>query len=289
MPSESKVSLDRIEVALWEWPGREPAIFLCHATGFHARVWDQIVQRLDGHHCYAPDMRGHGRSSKPAPPYAWRNFGEDIAAIADKLALRDAIGVGHSMGGHAIALAAALRPDTFSRLVLIDPVIRAREEYRGAWRESHFVSKRRNRWASAQEMFERFRDRPPFTAWDRTVLRDYCEYGVLPDGDGFVLACPPAIEASIYENSPMPASNIHDEIATIRIPVEVVRSTKEVDPADIMGRSPTTPGLAANFAQGKDLPIAEYSHFIPMEGPEFTAKLIAAASGGNALSQSSLL
>jgi len=185
--------------------------------------------------------------------------------------------VGHSMGGHAVTLAAALRPEAFSTLLLIDPVIRSRDAYVGPWSEAHFVAKRRNRWASPQEMFDRFQDRPPFSAWDRAVLRDYCNYGLLPDGAGLVLACPPAIEASIYENSPAPASNIYTEIETIRVPVGVVRSVKQVDEPGIMSRSPTAPELASSFRQGVDIPVAEYSHFIPMEGPAFTAKLVDAA------------
>ena len=195
--------------------------------------------------------------------------------MAEALGLSGAIGVGHSMGGHAVTLAAALRPESFSSLLLIDPVIRPRGAYVGPWREAHFVSKRRNRWASAQEMFDRFQDRPPFANWDRAVLRDYCDYGLLPDGDGFVLACPPSIEASIYENSPAPASDIYPEIETIRIPVRVVRAGKVPDPGDVMGRSPTAPELASSFPQGADLCVAEYSHFIPMEAPALTAKLIA--------------
>jgi len=178
------------------------------------------------------------------------------------------------MGGHAVTLAAALRPGTFSSLALVDPVIRSRGAYIGPWTEAHFVAKRRNRWASPQEMFERFQDRPPFAAWDRAVLRDYCKYGLLPDGDAYVLACPPAIEAAIYENSPAPESDIYAEIDTIRIPVDVIRSVKPADPADVMSRSPTAPELVSSFPRGRDFPVAQYSHFIPMESPEFVAERI---------------
>jgi pimeloyl-ACP methyl ester carboxylesterase len=276
MPIESRVAVNGVEIALFEWPGEDPPIFFCHATGFHARCWDQIVAHLPGRHCFAMDTRGHGRSSKPAPPYQWRNFGADVAAVAEALNLSGAIGVGHSMGGHAVTLGAALRPASFSSLLLIDPVIRSRDGYLGPWTEAHFVAKRRNRWKSAQEMFERFQDRPPFVHWDRAVLRDYCDYGLLPDGDGFVLACPPLIEASIYENSPAPASDIYAEIATVKIPVRVVRAGKVPEPGDVMGRSPTAPDLAASFRQGTDLCLADHSHFIPMEAPALVAKLIGA-------------
>jgi lipase len=274
MPAASRISVNGVELGLFEWPGEGPPIFFCHATGFHARCWDQVIAHLPGRHCFALDFRGHGRSSKPSPPYEWRNFGQDVAAVAESLGLSVAIGVGHSMGGHAVTLGAALRPGSFSSLLLVDPVIRSRENYIGPWREAHFVAKRRNRWASPQEMFDRFEKRPPFASWDPAVLRDYCDYGLLPDGDGFVLACPPSIEASIYENSPAPASNIYPEIGAIKIPVRVVRAGKIPDPGDVMGRSPTAPELASSFEHGTDLCLRERSHFIPMEAPALTAKLI---------------
>src|SRR5262249_21764429 len=157
-----------------------------------ARCWDQIVAHLPGRHCYAIDVRGHGHSSKPAPPYRWRNFGADVAGIATQLGLSGAIGVGHSMGGHAVTLASALKPNIFSKLLLIDPVIRAKGTYVGPWTQAQFVAKRRNDWDSPQEMFARFENRIPFVEWDRAVLHDYCEYGLIKNGVGYMLACPPA-------------------------------------------------------------------------------------------------
>ncbi len=280
-PVQSRVSVNGIEIALWEWAGQGPPIFFCHATGFHARIWDQVIARLHKQgterHCIAFDARGHGRSGKPAPPYAWRDFGADVAALAESLGLAGAIGVGHSMGGHSVTLASALQPAAFAALVLFDPVIRAKDQYIGPWKKTEFVAKRRNQWASAQEMFERFENRAPFDSWDRQVLRDYCNYGLEPDGDGYVLACPPAIEASIYDGSTAVESNIYPEIASIRIPVHVVRAGRYPDPAAVMRTSITAPGLAASFVRGRDTSLAEYSHFIPMESPALAAELIVEA------------
>ena len=89
-----------------------------------------------GRRCIAFDARGHGRSSKPSPPYAWRDFGADAAALAESLQLEGAVGVGHSLGGHAITLAAALCPGAFAGLVLLDPVIRPKDRYTGPWTEA---------------------------------------------------------------------------------------------------------------------------------------------------------
>jgi lipase len=280
VPVESRIVVNDLDIALLEWPGQGRPVFFCHATSFHARIWDRVIAHLPRElHCFAFDARGHGRSGKPAPPYIWRNFGLDVVAITESLGLSGAVGVGHSMGGHAVTLAAALNPSSFSALVLFDPVIRAQDQYLGYWRKTEFVRKRRNRWASPQEMFERFENRPPFDSWDRNVLLDYCDYGLEPSGDGdvnsYILACPPAIEASIYENSSAPEANIYPEIASITIPVHVVRAGRYRDPANVMGSSPTTPGLAASFARGVDTLLPQHSHFIPMEAPELAAKLIA--------------
>jgi lipase len=272
---ESRVVVNDVEIALWAWPGEGRPVLFSHAAGFHARTWDQVIARLPGTRlCYAFDARGHGRSSKPAPPYAWRDFGADAAAVAGSLGLSGALGVGHSLGGHAVTLAAALRPRALAALMLIDPVIRSKDRYLGPWKAAQFVRKRRNRWTSPEEMFESFVSRPPFDTWDRGVLRDYCQYGLVPAGEDYILACPPEIEASIYEASPTVESNIYPEMATITIPVQVVRAGRFRDPANVMGSSPTAPDLAASFAHGADTCLAEHSHFIPMESPELVAKLI---------------
>jgi lipase len=263
-------------LALWEQAGEGPPIVFAHATGFHAHIWSQTIAQLPGRQCYALDFLGHGESDKPAPPYRWRWFGEDIAAVFEQRAVRGAIGAGHSMGGHAVPLAAALAPEVFSSLLLIDPVIRPESQYARPWTHSHFARKRRNRWTSAAEMFESFAAREPFRFWDPEVLRDYSNRALLPapDGDGFVLACPPDVEGSIYEHSTVPDTNIYPEIRTVAVPVTVMRSARDFEPGRVeMGASPTAIDLAAQFRQGRDVKV-NYSHFIPMEAPGLIADML---------------
>ncbi|MGI8741507.1 MAG: alpha/beta fold hydrolase [Bryobacteraceae bacterium] len=277
-PTETHVSIHDIDLAVWHWPGELPAIVLCHPTGFHARCWDQIVARLPNRLCIAPDFRGHGRSSKPQPPYHWRSFGEDVAGLLREWDIRDAVGVGHSMGGHATVLAAALQPRAFARLLLLDPVIRPRAAYTGPVAEVDFVLRRRNFWDSPEQMFERFQSRPPFQSWDAAILRDYCNFGLLPaaTGDGFVLACPPAIEASIYAHNSERQSDLYAEIQHIQIPVHIIRSSGEFGASNFQA-SPTAPDLASFFPHGQDTPLTGATHFFPMEAPGLTAQLIAAS------------
>ncbi|MEE4381536.1 MAG: alpha/beta hydrolase [Pseudomonadales bacterium] len=282
VPREHRRQVNGVELVWFEW-GRadaiRPTILLVHATGFHARCWDRVVARLPGRHVIAVDLRGHGRSGK-TPPFSWDTFGADVAALVEALGLRDAIGVGHSMGGYSVAEAAALVPGAFSRLLLVDPVIMAPDVYaaRGQWidGEAHPTAKRRNAWTDWQEMFARFEGRLPFSAWDRDVLEDYCRYGVLPDehGEGFVLACPPRIEASIYVGSA--GRDIYALIDRVRIPVTVLRAKPRTGERDVMdfSASPTWPELASRFPEGRDVLLDDHSHFIPMEDPALTAEYI---------------
>jgi lipase len=237
-----------------------------HATGFHGRLWDQII--VPNRQCFAIDLRGHGRSDKNLESYDWRRFGEDTAMVAKELGLRGAVGVGHSLGGHAMALAAAIEPSAFSSLLLVDPVIQMPDRYDGHRKEVEFIARRRRRWKSAEEMFERFCLRPPFSAWQPEILHDYCEFGLLPDGDEFVLACPPEIEATIYERSNWPDADISEELSLIQTVTTVMRSGKLMTREKFdLSASATDPNLASRMPNARDVYLPECSHFIPMEHP----------------------
>lgn len=283
---EHRVAVRGIELAYFEWgPRVGPTVLMLHATGFHARCWDGVIRALaQGVHVIAVDQRGHGRSTK-APPYDWSEFGADAAALIGALNLDDIIGVGHSMGGHAIVRAAGEHADRFRALLLVDPVILDPAAYampapfRSA--EDHPVSRRRNRWASPQEMFGRFKDRHPFTVWDPAVLMDYCRFGIVPDGDGFVLGCPPEVEAAIYMGSA--GRDIRAMIEKVTKPVVVLRAKARPSPgrqgtpdtgAMDFARSPTWPGLAAAFPNGHDVHYPELTHFMPMQAPDLVARHI---------------
>ena len=273
-PALDFVTVDGIRIAVWQWPGEGPPLLFAHATGFHARCWDQVIRQVPGRRTVAIDLRGHGRSDKPEPPYHWRWFGRDVACVAEQLNLRGAIGIGHSMGGHSIVEAAAMCPAVFSSLLLVDPTIFEAAYYgMPRRRDASFILRRRNQWKSWEEMFERFRNRAPFAQWHPEVLRDYCEFGVLPRGGEYILACPPEVEASIYAASNAPEADLYPIIPGIQQPVTVMRGGHpwSLDSFDLTA-SPTAPGLAAHFPHGRDIYLEGRNHYIPMETPEIVAR-----------------
>lgn len=276
-PNLNRVRLAEVELAYWEWPGEGPTLLFVHATGFHARCWDEVIRHFPNRHAIAPDLRGHGRSAKPDPPYHWQAFGRDLVLFAEALDLRGGIGIGHSMGGHTLVSAAAQRPETFAKLLLLDPTIWMQARYGHPPLDSSFIERRRNVWKSPEEMYERFAGRVPFSRWKPEVLRDYCNFGIIPNGGEFILACPPAVERSIYGHSTEAEADLHPVIPSIRQPVMVVRGgipfTAEFFNLD---SSPTDPTLASQFPNARDLLLEGRSHYIPMETPEQVAEWITA-------------
>jgi pimeloyl-ACP methyl ester carboxylesterase len=283
-PRLHRTAANGITMAYWEWHaelrGQGPTLWLAHATGFHGRVWDRMIGELaQPRHVIAIEQRGHGRSEATEFD-TWDVFGHDQAELAAKLDLQGAVGVGHSMGAHALVQAAALQPDRFSRLLLIDPVMGAPADYHQPHAPHgtlHPSAGRKNHFDSAQAMFDRFADRPPYVVFDRQALMDYCEYGLRPadSGTGFQLACAPGFEGKVYPLARQHPA-IYAAIRALQIPVLVVRARPQdpsIKPWDPLG-SPTWPGLAQEFRQGRDLHLVDKTHFLPMEDPALAARLV---------------
>lgn len=288
-PKLHHVPVDGLSLACFEWRaalrGSAPTLWMVHATGFHGRVWDQVIHQLPGHHVFAVEQRGHGRSGGSGFD-SWADFGRDQAAMAAALDLQGAVGIGHSMGAHALVQAAAFEPARFRQLVLIDPVIRAPADYLQppvAPGTLHPAAQRKNRFASAQEMFERFADRPPYSVFDTRSLHDYCQHGLKPaaDGQGFELACKPGFEGRVYPTA-MGNAGVYASIRALQIPVLVLRARPQdpsIKPWDPLG-TPTWPPLAQEFRFGRDLQLMDKTHMLPMEDPALVARLIADAIAG---------
>ena len=275
-PQLRKIRVNGVELAYFERNQPRPAkptLLFNHATGFHGRVWDRIVEPFADHHSIALEQRGHGRSEKLKVEH-WKVVGEDCAGLIRALKLRNLIGIGHSMGAHALVDAAAAT-GAFARMVLLDPTIGDPDSYANPVLPSleggaHPAARRRNRFASVEEMMERLANKSAFPVFDRQTFRDYCQHGLLPAPDGGLqLACPPEIEGSVYM-SVRTNADIFASVAAIDIPVLIVRAKAvegERAPMDFTS-SPTWPGLAGRFRQGREMHRPDVTHFIPMQIPD---------------------
>lgn len=285
-PTEYYFGDGESRLCYFEWGNPDgQVVLLLHATGFHARCWDRVVETLPaGFRIIAVDLLGHGRSAEPKSLIDWTDAVTPLIELVNGLELQNIIGVGHSMGGHCLVQMACAVGQRFERLVLIDPVIMDPDYYAKPPPaeeidiSGHPVSRRRAIWESPEQMFDRLREHPSYAIWQPDVLMDYCRYGLLPlpDGDGFELACLPALEASVYLGSmrvdPYPM------VSKVTMPVTILRAPTgpREGPVDFT-LSPTWPGLVNIFPDAREVFVPDLTHFMPMQDPGRIAGYISGA------------
>lgn len=99
-------------------PEVAPALVLIHGLGLDLRLWDPLLPRLSGLRLLRLDLRGHGSSDSPAPPYAMGALIRDVERLIDHFALKDAVILGAGEGGLIAQGLAIKRLDLVRALVL---------------------------------------------------------------------------------------------------------------------------------------------------------------------------
>ena len=109
------------ELAIWRaGEGPDPVVALHGITAQH-RAFTAAARHLAGTRgIVGVDLRGRGDSGKPDSGYGLEAHAGDVIRVLDHLGLRDAVIVGHSMGGFVALKTALLYPDRVRALVLLD-------------------------------------------------------------------------------------------------------------------------------------------------------------------------
>ncbi len=189
-----------------------PFLYFAHANGFPGASYRTLLNLLAARFDLAwLPMAGHD----PRFPVTdgWPHLAEEL--VADLLLHRRgaAIGVGHSLGGYLMLMAAARRPDLFRAIILLDAplfgplaagVLRM---LRGTWAMERITPAartrhRRRRFSSADEAAFYFRAKPVFRRFTPECLRDYVMHGMRADREGLSLTFDPDVEARIYATIP---------------------------------------------------------------------------------------
>jgi pimeloyl-ACP methyl ester carboxylesterase len=93
--------------------GAGPPIVFAHGVTLSSRVWAKQFDSIPeaGFRAVAFDSRGHGGSTIGETGHSVDNLADDLRSILEALDLRDAVLVGHSMGGMAVQAFAVRHPD----------------------------------------------------------------------------------------------------------------------------------------------------------------------------------
>lgn len=279
-----------IEIALLDFGGVGPPALLHHATGFCAALWAPVAEALRPHfRVFAMDARGHGDSSKPARPegYAWSHFGRDALHVARRIAREHgplALGLGHSLGGTALTLAAIEQPGLFERLVLVDPIVMPSDPALRAFLSrgnslADAARRRRQVWDSRSQARARWAGKQVFAEWQPRVLDLYVAEGLRDRADGRVeLKCPAEVEAAVFE-------------ASTGVEVMALAHRLETPTCILWARRGNFPlehfeELAARMQEGR-VREADVGHLAPMEAPGLVVAEVTAFSAGSEIRDAS--
>ncbi|MBD2295676.1 alpha/beta hydrolase [Anabaena sphaerica FACHB-251] len=123
IPVRKTLSTADVEISYLEWNQAEEPLLLLHGMADNALVWSSLGDYLAAdYHIVAPDMRGHGESSKPEQDYSFESAIADLEALMDKLGWTAAHVVSHSWTGKLAAIWARRNPARLNSITLVDPI-----------------------------------------------------------------------------------------------------------------------------------------------------------------------
>ena len=273
-------SSDGVQLALHDFGGAGPPLLIAHATGFHAHCYVPVARELSAaYRCHAVDVRGHGESTVPEHwQVDWSRFGDDVVAAARHV--RDGtgepiVGVGHSMGGAALLMAACREPELFTSLVLFEPIAFPSGDQRIDIHSVPIVQsalRRRRRFASVDDAHDNFRGKAPLSLMTPEVLRLYVEHGFRATTDDIgnpcvELRCTPELEAGIFVAAR--ENGVWELLPGVEIPVVVASGVVEDDQP-----SARADGIAERLPDGRYVSLPHMTHLGPFSHPDQVAALV---------------
>jgi len=241
----------------YEIEGDGQTVVLLHAVGLDLTGWEAQVEPLTRHfRVLRVDLRGHGHSDVPPPPYTLEKFADDVHGLLDALRLAPAHVIGLSLGGMVAQTLALDYPKAVRSLVLADTNSTLPPEARPAMIERGEAAKREGMAAVVESTLGRWFT-PGFMG-SEVVAR--CRARLLSDD----------VQGWAASWRAISELNTEPRLKEIRVPTLVI--TGEADAAAPVARAQAMAGLIPG-ARLEILPGAP--HMAPLERPDlFNATVI---------------
>lgn len=245
----------------YERAGAGAPLLLLHPVGLDGGFWGEVAAGLAAEHTiYAVDLRGHGRSDRPAAPFGVEDLARDIVALCRALALDAPVLCGQSLGGMVAQAVALAEPCLPAALVLADttaspdPALmeaRARAIETGGM--AAMVEETLDRWLTADTRAKR----PELVGRFRARL----------------LADDAHTQALMWRA--MAGFSAADRLAGIRMPCLVVSGDQDASAPPASARA-----MAGRIPGARYLEIADASHMAAFERPDAFARGVRTFLGG---------
>ena len=254
-------------------------LLFSHANGYPPDSYRVLLSSLS-ENLGAPVSKHAHRplvSDEPAPTFlTWQTYASDLIERIEGDERGPVWLIGHSMGAASALLAAARRPDLFSGIVALDPVLVPTRIWFWARVFSFFkpdavpivkrALARPHVFENALAAFDFYRGKRVFAEVSDEVLMDYVAAGhsVQPDGS-VTLRHSGAWEACVYRSVPMMTRSLK----AVACPILIVAG----ESSDVLNAERLSWVKAINPAV--DIESLAGGHLLPLESPEACAKATA--------------
>ena len=169
--------------------GEGPWVTLVHSLASDLTLLDAQAAMLKRHFkVLQVDIRGHGRSPAPPPPYSMMELAGDVQALLEKLGVSETAWVGVSLGGMMGLTHAIHHPGVITRLVVADTTSGYPEAAHGGWRERIGFVRERGTQAVVQGTLSRWFT-PEFLQREPATAEHFGKVIAATPPDGFIGCC----------------------------------------------------------------------------------------------------
>ncbi len=238
--------------------GDGPWMTVAHSLGSDMHLLDAQAKLLSSRFKVLQiDLRGHGGSPVPPPPYSMAGLAEDVHDLFSRLGINETAWLGVSLGGMVGLTHALAHPGVITRMVLADTTAGYPEAAHASWRDRIAAVRQKGMEAVVEGTIGRWFT-PDFIAREPNVIERFRATIRATAPDGFIGCC----EAIV-------GYNVHARLGQIAVPTLVLVGAED---------QATTPDMAKAIADG--VPAARWqviesaAHQSNIEQPEtFNAAL----------------
>ncbi|HEY3153572.1 MAG TPA: alpha/beta hydrolase [Candidatus Binatia bacterium] len=250
----------------YEVRGRGQPFLFFSETACDGEIWKrfQVPEFSKDHLVITHDYRGTGRSSKPSIDYTTRMFCDDAVAILDQLNVKDAILLGHSMGGRVAQLLALEYRERVNKLILASsgasfpgppglPLTMCKEKIE--WGYEKYVRENTIQVGFPDEFVETHPDR--LEAFFRVRLANLCP-----------------VEFYLRHVLARQAHDTSRRLKDIQVPTLIMVGEKEGDPKVVMNHRTSSDILANGIPNAKLVVLPNQKHNYFASDPEAAHKVV---------------
>ena len=252
----------------------KPIIHFAHANGFPAKTYSKLFSFLESEY-QINYLERHAHNPKFPVTDGWDRLRDELREELERRYTDRVIGIGHSLGGVLHLLVAAEKPEFYERIILLDAPIISRFSslmlrliktfnLTDKYTPAQITRFRRSSWKSKDEVFQHFKTKAKFDAFDEDVLRDYAEHATFDGEANRELFFKPSIEAKIYQTLPHHLPRLKGKL---KIPISYIGGANSRE-AELARLSFMRKNFAVDFHE------INGSHLFPLENPLETAEII---------------